>query len=82
MTTRTWTAEGYGNSVQARTEASARRKLERMAGCGLGRVYRDEEAEAYAELPDCGCGWRGTGSGRNGAIVRGDRCPSCGASLD
>ena len=76
-----WT-DGLGIYVEARTETSARRKIERLAGCAVETVRRDHEAEAWAELPDCDCGWRGRGSGRVGAIVRGDRCPDCGQPLD
>lgn len=27
------------------------------------------------------CGWRGKGTGRDGALVEGDRCPDCGSYL-
>lgn len=77
---RKWT-DGI-STVSARTEQSARRKLEVRLGYAVDVVRIDHESEAWAELPDCPCGWSGPGTGRGGAIVRGDRCPSCGAGLD
>lgn len=37
--------------------------------------------EEFNSLPDCPCGWRGEGTGPDGQIVRGDRCPRCGNYL-
>ena len=29
----------------------------------------------------CSCGWTGKGTGRDGRLVEGDRCPDCGTYL-
>ncbi len=38
---------------------------------------RDEETGLWR----CSCGWAGEGTGYNGALVEGDRCPECGIYL-
>lgn len=70
------------NSVKARSEQSARKKIEAATGYGVGLIRRDEEREEWDALPDCECGWSGQGSGPGGRFVRGDRCPACGMYLD
>jgi len=30
---------------------------------------------------ECTCGWRGKGTGNNGALIEGDRCPDCNTYL-
>jgi hypothetical protein len=57
---------------------SARRKIERELGYGVGSIVETVEDDD----PDCDCGWRGQGSGPDGRFMRGDRCPACGQGLD
>lgn len=67
--------------MSARNETSAENKLSRRWGAAVTNVRIDGAAEEAATLPDCACGWSGSGTGPGGQFVRGDRCPNCGEPL-
>jgi tRNA(Ile2) C34 agmatinyltransferase TiaS len=61
-----------GITVKARTESSARTKIERINHASVGNIYLANETP-----PACSCGWNGEVDWK----ASGQRCPKCGESL-
>lgn len=45
------------------------------------RIERRPYQRRADGLQQCSCGWTGQGTGYNGALIEGDRCPECGLFL-